>query len=487
MYPEQRGRLARVIVADDSWVYGKGGLLDQFKNQDMPRVAISVDMLDTGVDIREVVNLVFAKPVYSYVKFWQMIGRGTRVLETDPALRKPWCPEKDRFLIIDAWGNFEYFDMHPRGREPGQQVPMPVRLFRARLDKLEVALARGADDAVRAVKADLRADLAALPGNNVVVLENQAHLARIRDASYWDRLGREQLGFLRQTVAPILRAKSDADFKALRFETDVVELGTALLTGNRAAQDALEEAVKEQVAGLPLGVNLVAKQRDLIEAVLGAEWWAGVDDAKLRDLVARLAPLMRFRPEQHRAMLSLNLADITAVHERVVVGPDGRDMPIAAYRRRVEDTVRQLLAENPVLQRLQEGEKVSAADLRELAELLRRQDPMIDEERLRKVYDVRTASFVQLVRHVLGVEPLERWSTYVTRKFDEFIAEHTTYSGLQIRFLQTLRTFILQRRQLERRDLVEAPFTQIHPQGVRGVFPGAQIEEILKFTAGLVA
>ena len=74
MYPEHRGRLARVLVSDDRFVYGKGGLLDQFKNQDMPRVAISVDMLDTGVDVREVVNLVFAKPVYSYVKFWQMIN-----------------------------------------------------------------------------------------------------------------------------------------------------------------------------------------------------------------------------------------------------------------------------------------------------------------------------------------------------------------------------------------------------------------------------
>jgi type I restriction enzyme R subunit len=91
MYPEHRGRLAKVIVSDDSRAYGKGGLLDQFKTRDMPRVAISVDMLDTGVDVLEVVNLVFAKPVYSYVKFWQMIGRGTRVLQADPSLRKPWA------------------------------------------------------------------------------------------------------------------------------------------------------------------------------------------------------------------------------------------------------------------------------------------------------------------------------------------------------------------------------------------------------------
>lgn len=180
LYPEHRGRLARVLVSDDSRVYGRGGLLDQFKTRDMPRVAISVDMLDSGVDVREVVNLVFAKPVYSYVKFWQMIGRGTRVLESDPAQRKPWCPEKDRFLVIDCWGNFEYFEMHPRGREPGQQIPLPVRLFRARLDQLETALARNAQGVVTSLKADLKADIDALPSNNVVVLERQADLAVVR-------------------------------------------------------------------------------------------------------------------------------------------------------------------------------------------------------------------------------------------------------------------------------------------------------------------
>ncbi|HEV8355602.1 MAG TPA: DEAD/DEAH box helicase family protein [Gemmatimonadales bacterium] len=485
LYPEHRGRLARVLVADDSRVHGKGGLLDQFKTRDMPRVAISVDMLDTGVDIREVVNLVFAKPVYSYVKFWQMIGRGTRVL--DPTLLKPWCPEKDRFLIIDCWANFEYFELNARGREPGQQVPMPVRLFRARLDQLEAALARPAAEIGDALKADLRADLAVLPANNVVVLEHQAEMSRVRDDGFWTRLGADDLRYLRGTIAPILRAKSDADFKALRFETDVVELGTALLAGNREAADTLRDAIIEQVEELPLGVNLVARERELIEAVLTPAWWAAVDDAGLRRLVLRLAPLMRFRQERRDPMLSLNLADVTAVRVRIVTGPDGRDMPIAAYRQRVEEAVRALLAENLVLQRIQAGAAVSEGDLRDLAELLRRQDPGIDEERLRRAYDLRTASFVRLLRHVLGVEPLERWSTHVSRRFEEFIAAHTTYTALQIRFLQTLRTFILQRGRVERPELLEAPFTQLHPQGVRGVFPARDIDEILRLTGELAA
>ncbi|HKV70186.1 MAG TPA: DEAD/DEAH box helicase family protein [Gemmatimonadales bacterium] len=487
LYPEHKGRLARVIVSDDSRVYGKGGLLDQFKSQDQPRIAISVDMLDTGVDIREVVNLVFAKPVYSYVKFWQMIGRGTRVLDDDRALRKPWCPDKDRFLIIDCWGNFEYFGMNPRGREPGMGVPLPVRLFQARVDQLETALARNAPEVVRAVTAELRAAIAGLPANNVVVLENLGDLARTRDDAFWTRAGAEQVGFLRKAIAPLLRAQTGADVKSLRFETDVVQLGTALLAGNREAVAALRQSIVDQVSELPLGVNLVARERALIEAVAGDAWWGDVNDVNLRDAAARLSPLMRFRRERSEAMLSLNLADLTAVRERIAVGPEGRDLPIAAYRKRVEETVRALVTGNPVLRRLQAGEPVSEADLHELADLLRRQDPEIDEARLKQVYDVRTASFVDLLRHVLGVQPLERWSTQVTRRFDEFIAAHSTYTALQIRFLQTLRTFVLQRGKVERRDLVDSPFTQIHPEGVRGVFPGNQIEEILGFADGLVA
>ena len=100
LYPQYHGELVKVLVSDDPRVYGKGGLLDQFTNKDMPRIAISVDMLDTGIDVREIVNLVFAKPVYSYTKFWQMIGRGTRLLE--PAKIKPWCTKKGLFLILDC-------------------------------------------------------------------------------------------------------------------------------------------------------------------------------------------------------------------------------------------------------------------------------------------------------------------------------------------------------------------------------------------------
>jgi type I restriction enzyme R subunit len=487
MYPEHAGKLARVLVSDDRFVYGKGGLLDQFKTNDFPRVAISVDMLDTGVDVPEVVNLVFAKPVYSYVKFWQMIGRGTRVLDVDPAKRRPWCQDKDKFLIIDCWGNFEFFKMNPEGREPGAQVPMPVRLFRSRLDKLEAALAAGREDIATKVKDDLRRDIAALPANNVVVAENSGTLATVADDQFWTHLKGEDIGFLRSVIGPVMRALSGADFKAMRFETAVVELGTALLAENKETFAAIKESVIEQVAELPLTVNIVAKEQDLIEEVQRPHFWSSPTDDKLRELAERLSPLMRFRQRRRDPMMKLDIGDLVALKEWIEFGPEHERMTTSAYRTRVESAVRALVKDNSVLQKLQTGASVSDGEMAELARILREQDPFVTEEMLRKVYDHRTARFVQFIKHILGLEELASWSETVTRAFDEFIATHNTLTALQIRFLQTLRTFILQNGKVERRDLIDAPFTRIHPQGIRGVFTPDQITEIIEFSERLVA
>lgn len=487
LYPEHAGKLARVLVSDDRYVYGKGGLLDRFKNETFPRVAISVDMLDSGVDIREVVNLVFAKPVYSYVKFWQMIGRGTRVLEEEERTRKPWCPQKDTFLIIDCWGNFDYFDMQPRGREPGLQIPLPVQLFHARLDKLEAARAAGLAAVVASITGDLRGDVAELPENNVIVADNQAELAMVANDQFWQRMDEEAVWFLRTTIAPVLRARSEADFKAMRFEREVVELGTALITGDRDTFEAIKESIVNQVSDLPLTVNVVLNQRDLIDGVQHPAWWLGPKEQHLRELSERLAPLMKYRQLRVTPMMKLDIQDLLAVKEWVEVGPAHERLTSTGYRQRVETFVRGLVAENEVLQKLRAGQEVTEEEIYDLADLLQQQDPYVTEELLREVYDHKTAHFIQFIRHILGLEELESWSETVHRSFDEFVAAHTTLTLLQIQFLQTLRTFILQKGAIRKADLIELPFTRIHPNGVRGVFAPAEVDEILCFAEQLVA
>jgi type I site-specific restriction endonuclease len=186
LYPQYHGELAKVLVSDDPRVYGKGGLLEQFTHNDMPRIAISVDMLDTGIDIRELVNLVFAKPVYSYTKFWQMIGRGTRLLE--PKKIKPWCTEKEVFLILDCWDNFEYFKLTSKGKTLNQQIPLPVRLVGLRLEKIEKAINVGLHNIASNEADKLRLQITQLPLNSIVIKEAATALHTIADDNYWTSL-----------------------------------------------------------------------------------------------------------------------------------------------------------------------------------------------------------------------------------------------------------------------------------------------------------
>ena len=162
LYPDlQRRGFAEII---DSHMERAESTLDDFKTKDMPRVAISVDMLDTGIDIKPLQNLVFAKPVYSKVKFWQMIGRGTR-LWTD---ERTGFKKKD-FLIIDHWNNFSYFNMNPDAETTGSSVPLPTRLFRARLDKFLKLRDMGSRESLEETAQQLIILLADLPKENVNV------------------------------------------------------------------------------------------------------------------------------------------------------------------------------------------------------------------------------------------------------------------------------------------------------------------------------
>ena len=126
-------------------------------------------------------------------------------------------------------------------------------------------------------------------------------------------------------------------------------------------------------------------------------------------------------------------------------------------------------------------------EIHELARLLEEQSLHVTEDILRRVYDHKTARFIQFMRHILGLKRLESWSETVTAAFDAFIAEHNTLTEQRIKFLQTLKTFILQTGKVERHQLIEAPFTSIHPRGIRGVFRPEEINEVPQLTSRLAA
>jgi len=490
LYPQYKGELAKVLVSDDPRVYGKGGLLDQFTNNDMPRVAISVDMLDTGIDIREIVNLVFAKPVYSYTKFWQMIGRGTRLLETSKP--KPWCTEKEVFLILDCWDNFEYFKLQPKGKELKPQLPLPVRLFGLRLDKIEKAIDLAQAQIAEREIAKLRQQISHLPQSSVIIKEAAAALARLEEENFWITLNHQRLEFLRSEIKPLFRTVSEADFKAMRFERDLLEYSLARLSEEKEKAETLKEGIVEQISELPLSINFVKAEEELIRAAQTNHYWAKSEASALEDaldaLNTRLGPLMKFRELQTGpGPVNLDLTDVLHNKEWVEFGPQHESVSISRYREMVEAMIAELTAHNPILQKLKNGQDVSADEALELAELLHAEHPHITEDLLRQAYQNRKARFIQFIRHILGIEILKSFPETVNEAFDQFIGQHSNLSSRQMEFLSLLKGFIIEREKVEKKDLINAPFTVIHPQGIRGVFSPAEINKILQLTERLAA
>lgn len=487
LYPEYAGELAKVMVSDDPRVYGKGGLLHQFTNNDMPRVAISVDMLDTGIDVRELVNLVFAKPVYSYTKFWQMIGRGTRLIE--PAKMKPWCPEKDTFLILDCWDNFEYFKLNPKGKELKAQIPLPVRFFGLRLDKIELAMESGElDIAVKEIN-KIRAQISELPKQSVVIQDAKADLAEVESEDFWKNISNDNIDFLRHHIKPLFRTVSQVNFKAMRFEKDVLEVSISHLAEEKEQFDTLKENIINIVSELPLTINSVAKHKTYINQVLSNHFWSTIDDAGFDVLSHTIAPLIHFREPINikKGQAKLNLQDVLKTKEMVEFGPQNEAVSITKYREMVEAKVEELTKRNPILQKLKEGKTITEIEAQTLAEELLETDPHITESLLRKVYNHQNAKFIQFIKHILGIEILERFDDQVSKAVNQFITEHTYLTSRQIEFLNLLKNYIIERGTIEKRDLIQAPFTIIHPKGIRGVFSPNEIKDILTLTEKFVA
>jgi type I restriction enzyme R subunit len=472
-----------VIVSDDARVYGKGGLLDQFINKDFPRVAISVDMLDTGIDVRELVNLVFAKPIFSYTKFWQMIGRGTRLLEENKI--KPWCKEKDKFLIMDCWENFEYFQMNPTGKVDKPSKPIPVRLFETKLEKLNVAEAKNDIALVQKTIKKLQEDIAKLPPNNVVILDAKSKIEKL-DATFWQKLNEDRKLFLEKEIAPLMRTRTGEDFKAMSFELKVLHYSIAKLGSSDDEEkktNAFQEVIIEMVSDLPLSVNVVAKEKDLIEDVLHNNYLAKANEEDLEVLIQRIAPLMKYREEGIKPdQATLDLRDITKEKEYIKFGPAHERLTIQKYREKVEALIKQLEEDNDILRKIKKGEEITQEEIEELADTLAKYEPYPTEENLQKAYDARKVRFLDLIKYIMGISGLVTFSEKVFESFSEFIAEHNTLTAKQIQFLQTLQTFIIENGELTKKDLVREPFTKLHAKGFLGLFPQVMQQEILQLT-----
>ncbi|NBC48321.1 MAG: DEAD/DEAH box helicase family protein [Gammaproteobacteria bacterium] len=457
LYPHlQRRGCARVI---DSQMERADTLLDDFKHKDMPRVAISVDMLDTGIDVPAIRNLVFAKPVFSKVKFWQMIGRGTRKW-TDPDTGA----EKADFLIIDHWDSFEYFQINKDGREPAVSVPLPTRLFRLRLQKLEILLGRGLAAEAEATRGKLVEMIQAIPLDTIEVTPFADEIRKlIEQPNAWSAADQNLVQQLSQQIAPLLRYADVGPWAELQFENLTEQLALAHLRADEAETVKLQARVVQDLERLPTDLAEVRQHREALTFALTGGFWQHLDYPRIMDLQETFAPLMRHcARRQARGLVQISTTDKVRQRRWLVYGPGGEGTFAETYRRQVEALVKRLAEQNPALRRLRSGDDVDDADLEAIAATLSGPDLFITASRLREAYEQPQASFADFLRHILGQTKLPDREALIVDAFDRWIRQHPGLGATQLLFLRTLRHALIQRAEvttLER--LREPPFSSI--------------------------
>jgi type I restriction enzyme R subunit len=250
VFPQFPG-MAHVITYKSNY---RDTYLKAFKKEDKPRIAISVDMLDTGVDIPEVTNLVFMKPVGSPIKLQQMIGRGTRIQAACKKLELLPNFEKKEFLIIDFWENNFSRDAK---EAPDNATPVMVRVFNTRLNLLETYLDDQQNPECQGVIKDLRAMIARIPTESLLVKRAMPEIEDVWQDGFWNYLLPISIKKLREKVGPHLRYAADVDVAAETFTSKMERLKLARRTGKDTSEIA--QSLAEDV--MRLSENILDKRQ----------------------------------------------------------------------------------------------------------------------------------------------------------------------------------------------------------------------------------
>lgn len=486
MYPQYRDMVA-VITSDTEHVrdgsYGDG-LITKFKKNTLPRITISVDMLDTGVDVPEVVNLAFMKPVQSQIKLWQMIGRGTR--SNDACHYPDRLPDghKSEFKIMDFWENRFDKQAEERGKAT---VPVLVTIFNTRLRLLEFFIRDQTNPDALQVKADLQAQVRRIPTDTFTVKKVLPAIERAWTPEFWAHTSAADIEFLRTQVGPLVRLASGVDVAAETFISKVERTKLGVLQGKPKPADL--QAIADDVGRLPDFVRRDPALQPLVDLCLSPAL-ARTTAAELTAVGGALAPQMRYRTDNPSAFRTLDLPDFIAESGYITLSEGGERLYVAQYRERVERRITDLAERDQTIRAIREGRAVTAWDLvaleRTLRETLGAADVQLTTDNIRKAYGLKLASFLEFLRHALTLEDVPDYGTVIQRCFDAHIQQHT-YTADQLRFLRVMQAVLVKKRHLDRADLYEGDFSAFGDGAVDRYFTEPQVNELLDFTRQLAA
>jgi type I restriction enzyme R subunit len=486
MYPQHVG-LAQVITSSTERVrdgsYGDG-LINKFKKNNLPRIAISVDMLDTGIDVPEVVNLVFMKPVHSRIKLWQMIGRGTRSHAACKFFDRLPDGKKTEFKIMDFWQN----DFNKKADDkPPADMPVLVSLFNTRLRLAEATVDQPQGMVFPQAVADLRAQITRIPRESFPVKKVLHEVESAWKDDFWNMMTPAKAEFLRLKVAPLLRFAAAVDVAAETFTHKCERLKLQSLSGQ--ARPDLLTSIAEDVSLLPPDVLDDAGKKPSVNLAL-SQALAEATPPQLTQLIADLAPQMKNRRNRPSAFLKIDLPDFIEARGIVSLGEGGKQILVEEYRQRVESRVLEIVANHPALEALRQGNEVSDAQLVDLERILNRDlaggELHVSHANIKKAYGLKVDNFLAFLRHVLALETLPDYGQVVQRAFERWIAVHQ-YNADQIRFLRSVQEVFLKNRKLLEADLYEPPLTVFGRNAVERFFTPQEIRELLELLQTLAA
>lgn len=480
LYPEYKGRLAQIIVSEDSRAQD---LIHDFETESYPRVAISVDMLDTGIDVPEVCNLVFAKPVFSNIKFWQMIGRGTR--SDDACKHHEWLPNghKEYFKVFDFWNNFAYWNMNPKGAKNDTTEAITSRIFLTRLKQLQHFRTVGDTETQIEVRKRIEEDIRSLPLDSVSVREKQQEIERALSPQLWDNIVIDPVQYLKAKIMPLMRYKPEVNLKVASFTAKCERLSLAVLENDKEEVERLRTSIGEMIERLPRTLDDVKLKEPVMDTALSHSFWEQVDYEKGQMLIAELAPLMKYASREANKPIVIDMGDEIERRARAEIG---EFVPgyVVNFKLKVEGQVRQLVAESPAVQKIMRNQAVSEAELRELEETLARAGIDITNEEVRAQNPKGTLA--DLMRTVLSIYQKPDSEQRVEEAFQTYMIEYNKqYTANQLNFIRTLKTVFLRKKHLEIGDLWEAPFTNFGINAPSPLFEDADLKDFIALCDGL--
>ena len=485
-HPEYKGELADVITYENP---RKRELVKDFKKKSMPRIAISVGILDTGVDIPEVCNLVFMRPTSSKIRFWQMIGRGTR--HNDICKNRTWLPEdkKDYFLIFDYFRNFEFFDLNPEGADVFTPTPMPITIFLNRLILYKKFTERNDSENTEKIRLKIISDIDELDEESLLVQSNMKYILETRKSNFWGGLGLDPIKYLQMHIAPLMKDKKNLKINQQRFIFYVEQLLTKKLDLESDTSLLDDITTKKFIDGICSYIrripdssdpSIMKKIKNANEVYLNPDYWDNVTDSNLFTITEELEPLFELElTSEERTIIEIDIDDSIFERGPIIYGPDRSEMPVETYKMKVERRVIELANSHPTVQKIKNNEELDEDDIVKLEESLYSPELYISEEQLRKAYNTPNGEIVDFIKHILGLIKLRDPYEVIDEAFRVFVINNPHFSSDQIAFIRILQTVFERKKHIELQDLHQLPFTNLGSTIPEPMFKNEEIKNMV--------